>query len=412
MLFGLLLSLNSFASTSAALTPELILKNPLAMTITQTLVSPEKDASSRDSVRVLPSRDKVFLFEDFAKLKFTYRLQKNKNAPLIFIIPGTGGTAEASGALYLAEQLHKLGYHAITLDNAFSWTFTVAASRSSLPGYTPHDAEDLYKAMQKISQTLVEKEDLNPLSYSLLGYSLGGLQGVFLHRLDQKERKFNFQKVLVVNPPLNLMHAASQLDQMYHVGDSLTRGRKLTVFNRVLEVGGKYIHSGKNFSDPRLLASAFEELNFNNKDLAYLIAGSFRDNLRDVIFASQQVHDLKILKSPVSRYNRDQRYDEARTFGFTQYIKQFVLPQVQKEKAISLDIAALNEGASMYQLGDYIQNHKNLFLIHSSDDFILKEGDIAWIQEKFKDRALIFPIGGHCGLMNFPEFTQRIKEIF
>ncbi|WP_413290857.1 hypothetical protein [Bdellovibrio sp. HCB337] len=392
--------------------PYKVLANPLAMTITQTLVSPKEDEATRGKLVVFPDRPKVFLFEKESDLHFTYQLQKNKKAPLVFVIPGTGGTSEASGALFLAEKLYSLGYHTVTMDDAFSWTFAVSGSRSGLPGYTPRDAEDLYGALQKVSQKLSEEKKLEPETFSLVGYSLGGLQSVFMHRLDQTEKAFNFRRVLVIDPPLDLMHAVKSLDHLYDLGNKLGRGRKITVFNRVAEVGGRYMNEDADFTDPALLQEAFNELNFDEKDLAYLIGGSFRDSLRDVIFASQQVNDLKILKSPVSRYKRNQRYDESSQYSFMQYMNSFVYPNVRQQKGPDYTIEDLNKEVSFYQFGKHVQTHKNIFMVHTADDFILKAGDIAWIQDKFQNRAVIFPFGGHCGAMNFPQFSEYLAEVF
>lgn len=408
LFFGIILPLFAMASQK----PSGVLTNPLAMTITQTLVSPKEDNASRSKVTVFPDRPKIYIFEKESDLHFTFQLQDDKNAPLIFIIPGTGGTSEASGALFLSEQLHKQGYHTVTIDDAFSWTFAVSGSRSGLPGYTPRDSEDLYSALQKVSVKLIENKKIQPRSYSLVGYSLGGLQSIFMHRLDQSEKHFNFHRVMLIDPPMDLMHAVTSLDHLYDVGNELTRGRKITVFNRVAQVGGKYLNEGADFTDPSFLQTAFNELSFDDKDLAYLIGGSFRDSLREVIFASQQVTDMGILKSPVSRFQRNDRYDEAGTYSFLQYMKSFVYPSVLKQKSPGYTIEDLNKEVSFYQFGKYVQTHDNIFIVHTADDFILKEGDIAWIQDKFRDRAMIFPVGGHCGAMNFPQFTEHLKNVF
>lgn len=399
-----------FALFASPLLP--VFKNPMAMTITHTLVAPEKDKSVRAKITLFPERKQVPFFEEAGELKFTYRLQKDPRAPLVFVIPGVGGTSEAPGALFLAEQLFNAGYHAITLDNAFSWTFTVAASRSGLPGYAPRDAVDLYGTLEKISQKLAKEKHLHPRSYALAGYSLGALQGLFLHRLDQEAQKFHFQKLLLINPPLDMMYAMEQLDQMFAVGDALPRSRKVIVFNRVLKVGQKYLTANADFGNPALLQSAFEEMDLNDQDLAYLIGGNFRDTLRDVIVTSQQVEDLHILKSPISRYLRNERFEEARGISFNQYLKLFLFPQVVKLKKPGFTPADLNEEVSFYQFGPYIHDHGDIFLIHSSDDFLLKSGDVSWLQDTFKERALIFPAGGHCGAMNFPEFKTQVKKVF
>lgn len=93
-------------------------------------------------------------------------------------------------------------------------------------------------------------------------------------------------------------------------------------------------------------------------------------------------------------------------------MKTFVYPNVKKQKSANYSVEDMNREVSMYQFHDYIQAHKNLFIVHTADDFILKDGDIAWMQDTFKERALIFPHGGHCGAINFPQFTDYLKKVF
>lgn len=400
------------ALAAPAVQPPAVLANPLAMTVTQTLASPKNDRSSRSKVSLLPQRKKTFLFEKDADLRFTYQLQANKSAPLVFVIPGTGGISESSGALFLAEKLYNLGYQTVTVDDAFSWTFAIAGSRSGLPGYTPSDSQDLYKALQAVNAKLVQDKKITPRTYSVVGYSLGALQTLFMHRLDEREKQFRFERVLMIDPPMDLMYAVRSLDNLYNLGDQLSDGRKLFVFNRVVDVGGKYLNQKADFTDPDFLQQAFAELEFNNRDLAYLIGGSFRDSLRDVIFASQQVNDLKILKSSVSRYVRNVRYEEARKFSFAQYMSLFLYPQIKKQKGTDYNIDTMNREASFYQFGNYVQTRKNIYIVHTADDFILKKGDLAWIKDNFGERAMIFPYGGHCGAMNFPAFAEYLKTVF
>ncbi|MFS4457817.1 hypothetical protein [Bdellovibrio sp. HCB2-146] len=391
-----------------------VLKNPYATTITAVLLGPDEDDFTRGEVTVIPGRQNVAYVEGLAKYKFNYLLQKNKRAPLVFVLPGTGGTAESGAALMVAEKMYRMGYSAVTLDNPFSWGFAVAASRSGLPGYTPRDSEDLYLAMQKVTRSLQVTEDLRPSSYSLIGYSLGALQSMFLQKIDdQSVRKFSFKKVLLINPPANLLYSVQSLDRMGDLANVLTPQHKKAIMFRVFNIGGRYLDNLDQLKGVKGLQQIFAELRLKNQEMAYLIGDSFRSGVRDVIYASQQVHDLGILKSPISSNRRNQRIEEASRYSFVNYIESFLLPQLQASKGLNYTIEDLNEDSSIYQFGDYIQGHDNIYLIHSQDDLIIQGNqDVAWFQEQFGDRALIFPIGGHCGAMNFPQFAEQLKNIF
>jgi hypothetical protein len=382
------------------------------MTITQRLLMPKENDFSNGELSLLPQRKNVFLFEDKANLKYSYQLQENKQAPLIFIIPGTGAVANSSAALALAEKLYALGYHTVTVDDAFSWAFALAGSKSGLPGYAPQDAMDLYTAIIQINQKLALEKHIQPSSFSLMGYSLGALQSIFMQRIDDTAKVFQFKKVLLIDPPADLVYAITQIDQLFNEGSRLSHGRQVVLFNRSMEAISQYLQAGLDSVDLNILQGVFDQLQFTTRDLSFLIGGSFRDSLRDVIFTSQQIYDLKILKSPITRDNRNQRYEEARNFSFNDYLTQFVYPGIKAKKDKNYSLVELNHEVSIYQFEGFLKAHQNTFLVHSSDDFVLKAGDIDWLKANFKDRALIFPYGGHCGSMNFPEFTEHLTTLF
>lgn len=403
--FTLFSSLSSFATPS-------VLTNPLAMTITQKLLMPQEDDFSKGEINLKPERKSVFLFEDKAALKYSYRLQDRKQAPLIFIVPGTGGLSNSMATLALAEKFYFLGYHTVTVDNAFSWPFAIAGSKNGLPGYVPQDAQDLYVSLMQINKKLIQDEHLQPSSYSLMGYSLGALQGLFMQRIDETTKTFSFKKVLLIDPPADFLYALNQIDQLYKEGNRLSPNRQLVIFNRAAEAVSQYFKAGLETVDLDILQGVFDKLQFTTQDLSFLIGGTFRDALRDVIFVSQQIHDLKILKTTVTREHRNQRYEEARKFSFNDYLNTFIYPRIQAERDKKYNLVTLNQEVSIYQFEEFIKSRKNIYLVHSEDDFLLKAGDIPWLKKTFGNRALIFPYGGHCGSLNFPEFNAHIVNLF
>jgi predicted alpha/beta-fold hydrolase len=408
----LVLSVFSTISLASDISPPSLIKNPLAATITSVLAGPEKDNFKRDSVIVLPNRDNVYLMEDLAQLRFTYRLQDNRRAPLMFVVPGTGGNSEAGGAQFLAERYFKMGYSTVVVENPFYWGFAVSSSRSGLPGYTPADSADLYRGLQKITRQLRADKDLKPRSFSLTGYSLGALQSLFIQQMDQQAPVFNFAKVLLINPPADLLYAVTSIDRLYAKGNSLSPKSKKVLMYRILNIADKYLDKVDDLKDPKFVQKVYDELNPTDQEMAYLIGTSFRETIRDVVFASQQVHDLGVLKVRATRYRQNARWDEAMTVSFSDYIGKFLYPQLVKSHGADYSIQDLNAESSIYQFGDAIKASNNIYLITSEDDLIIQHQDIAWFKDHFGDRALIFPYGGHCGAINFPQFQKQVHAIF
>ncbi len=396
----------------AAEIPE-FLKNPFSATIISTLVLPDSNKSfTRTSVTVLPSRKNVPLMERVVDFKYNYRLRADSTAPLVFIIPGTGGTAESAGALVLAEQLFKIGYHVVTVDNPFSWKFTVSSSQSGLPGFTPRDSEDLYAALLKTTKVLRTEQGIQPRSFNLVGYSIGGLQALFMKKHDDQALKFKFAKVLMINPPANLLFAIQKLDRLAAIEKQLTATEKQNISFKVQRVTDLVMGNKIDLKNPQQIDQIFKQEAFTNVEMAYLIGKEFRDSLGDLVFASQQVKDLGILKSPASKYKRNARTAEARAVSFVQYMNQFLLPDVRRAQGVSYSVEQLNHDASIYQFADYIREGQGLYFVDSADDLVSKAEDIAWMKSQFGERAFVLPFGGHCGFFQVPAFQSHLQNIF
>jgi hypothetical protein len=165
------------------------LANPFEATITSTppQLRPElpadEDIRQRDySVRVRPDREFELLDNFWPVTKLRYRLAEQKGrAPLIFIIAGTGAHYASSTTEYLKKLFYGVGFHVVQLSSPTSYDFMAAASRFATPGYSPEDADDLYRAMQAVR---AQHPKLQVSEYLLTGYSLGALHAAFVSQID------------------------------------------------------------------------------------------------------------------------------------------------------------------------------------------------------------------------------------
>jgi pimeloyl-ACP methyl ester carboxylesterase len=388
-------------------------ENPLVMTLSTIAISPSKNLAKEEMLTIIPGRSNTPLIEKkWGKVGFTFQIHKNKKAPVVFIIPGTGGSHKSTTSGFIAERLFSEGYHTVTVDSAFNWRFVVGGSASAIPGYMPQDAEDLYRVLLKIKEYLRVGHGVRSSGYSLVGYSMGGLHGLFIKRLDDERKDFSFDRVLLVNPPIDLLHGVRALDGLFEMGESLGKQGQKHTFGRLFDVGAKILEKDGGDLKTVDLQNVVDSLNYSDRDYAYLISFSFRSSLRDVIYASQQVKDLGILKKKATRWRQNARLEEAYGISFTEYMTSFVLPYAQKKQGSNYTLEELNRDSSMYQFEGMIKNDPRVLLVHSQDDFLLADADTQWIAETFGQRAVIFPYGGHCGNIAFPQFTEFLKQVF
>ena len=146
-----------------------------------------------------------------ANLRLLYAKQKGP-APLIFVIAGTGANYNSPKVLFLLDTFYQAGYHVITIASPTKPPFMAAASNTNLPGLTNYDAEDLYKVMVKALDTV--GKDIEITKKYVTGYSLGGIDSAFVGYLDSQRKEINFDKVLMINPPVNLYTSVSNLDNI------------------------------------------------------------------------------------------------------------------------------------------------------------------------------------------------------
>ncbi len=219
LLGGLILSASALAVDIDAASYGYPLTNPFEATIATTPpdLRPElplnEDINQSDhTVKLRPEREFI-LPDNFWPVKsLTYRMAtQDKPAPLIFLIAGTGARYDSTLNEYLKRLYYKAGYHVVQLSSPTSFDFMSAASRFATPGISKEDAEDMYRVMQAVR---AQNPKLPVTEYYLTGYSLGALDAAFVAHLDETRRSFNFKKVLLLNPPVNLYTSITNLDKL------------------------------------------------------------------------------------------------------------------------------------------------------------------------------------------------------
>lgn len=67
---------------------------------------------------------------------------------------------------------------------------------------------------------------------------------------------------------------------------------------------------------------------------------------------------------------------------------------------------------SLYPLEEYLRNSPKIGLIGNENDIILRPGEIDYLRDVFGNRATIYPHGGHCGNMAYPDNVKAMIGFF
>ncbi len=316
-----------------------------------------------------------------------------RSAKLLHVIAGLGGNDMGAIPTFISNLAHREGYSVIVYPNTLTTNFSVAASRRGLVGAASEDAVDLYHAMQSTIAALTAAGHQFD-EHLLAGYSHGALLAAFVNESDLQDKTFNFSRVLLINPPLNLLHGVQVLDRFSkNYGFSL--GRKITVGLGLKKAVNRH---KRIVTTDASQAKFYRSVRLTDRESTGLIGRLLMSSLPRTILASQAVLDLGILRNRTGL-----------GINFESYIMRFYAALARLEhREFSED--ALNADNSLYRLRDSLAQSSNVFLMHNADDFLLAEGDVAWMEQVFGERAVIYPRGGHLGNLYFGDNVESIKS--
>jgi hypothetical protein len=347
-----------------------------------------------------------------ANLKLLFAKQPEA-APLIFVIAGTGASYESPKVQFLLNTFYQAGYHVITISSPTKPPFMAAASSTNLPGLTPYDAEDLYKVMKHALKVVEDKIEIS--AKYVTGYSLGGIDSAFVGYLDSQRKEINFDKVLMINPPVNLYTSVSNLDNIipaYRKKHPEATGKQ--VFDDVFErLAAHFKHTGNvKFGPETIYEIQKGPYALPLADVELLIGISFLFSSADLAFTSDALNHTGWIIPADEHYNplsNDLTYWYKRSlrWHFLSYFDKMVVPWWQEQHPGDSREDIINK-VSLYAIEDYLRNNQSVGVMTNNDDIILGPGDIEYLQEVLGDRATIYPYGGHCGNM---EYAQNVTDM-
>ena len=334
--------------------------------------------------------------------KLSYKLwMQPKPAPLVAIIPGLGSYFTSSTAIALAQVIYDSGYSVFIISNSMNWDFMQSASTTMIPGYTPIDSENIYYALFKIYSHLEDKYKSMITDKILTGYSQGGLQTLFISKLDAEYKLLNFSRFLAINPPVNLLYGLTMLDDFFTVSHQWTKTQKE---NKIK----KGFATFKKLKDK--LISKHTKLQFNKTEAKYIIGYIFHLSLVEMIMSIHEREDLGVLSTPYSWFSRTKLYDEINTFNYYKFMKLFAIPYYSKVYGRKITMLELNKEASLPAITDTLINNNKIRVLHNTDDFLLTEKDLKWLKQTLGDKAVFFNHGGHLGNLYMEKVTEYILK--
>ena len=355
-------------------------------------------------IQIKDKKDIPDVFWYASKFKFSFSKQKNKKAPLIFVLAGTGSDYNTTRVKFMQRIFHDAGYHTIAISSQMSQQFMISASSNSVPGLLLEDNKDIYKAM-KLAYNKI-KDQVEVTDFYIMGYSLGGSNAAVLSYIDEKEKVFNFKRVFMVNPPVDLYNSAVKLDKYLddYTGGK-TEGIEKLLNTTLAKVKGGLTSEYANIGVDTIYNIVKGDILSDAEKKAY-IGLAFRLASTDLNFISDFMTRSHVYtKNPekVDKYTNMKEYFKAVNFAtFEDYVNKIGFPYYKKHNK-DYSIEALKREASLKVIEDYLRTSPKIAAVTNADELILNEKDFAFLKDVFKDRLVIYPKGGHCGNMFYKE---------
>lgn len=336
-------------------------------------------------------------------------------APFLFMIAGTGAAYNSPKMMMLQRAFYQAGFHVLCLSSPTHPSFIAAASTTGIPGHLLDDSRDLYNVMS-LAWLQLQLDDIEVTDFYVTGYSLGAAQAAFVSHLDENRQVFNFRKVLMINPPVNLYTSALILDEMLHENIPGGLNNFQPFFDEVFQAFSEEYRQGDfvNFSGDFLYA-AYQRRQPPDSKFAALIGLSFRLSAANMIFTSDVFTNSGYIKPKhLVLSPSDSVTDYFKVTGrisFENYFEELFAPYFQRRYP-SLTKAALIESLGLKGIEDYLRQSRKIGLVHNTDDVILGSGDLGYFQHVFGARAKIFPRGGHCGNIDHKDVVAFMIDFF
>lgn len=342
----------------------------------------------------------IFWYQQNFRYSLAYQKQK---APLIFIIAGTGANYRSNTMQTLKRAFYQAGFNVVTLTSPTYPDFIVTQSSTGMPGNMREDAQDLYRVMKRIWDDIKERVDVS--DFYLTGYSLGGAQSAFIAKLDDDLKLFNFKKVLLINPPVDLYTSMNILDKM--LSDNIPEG--LDNFDAYFEtMMAKLSRVYRQKDDLNInndfLYSVYKEIPPKDEEMEALIGISFRLFAANMIFTADVANNAGYIvpkgRKLSSTDSTTDYFKVASQTSFSDYFDELFYPYFRNRQP-GLTREELIGNQSLASIREYLVTSDKIGVFTNADDPILTPGELDFLVQVFGKRATIYPHGGHIGNIDF-----------
>ena len=350
-----------------------------------------------------------------------WRQDENPKAPLILIIPGLGAHYRDSKVMALAEVLNTKGFSVAAISSAFNWQFMETAASVDAPGFLPADAADVRSTWAKILAQIKAETKLRPERIVMVGYSMGAMHSLYIAKLEEQENILGIDRYFAINPPSDLLYGVAQLDRYFEIHEGWSKKefvqRGKIAFGKAMAITKNQYRWYDSINTPKL--SRYEITHHKlaiDKDNAKLLIGyAFRMTLQEILLSMHRRGKLTGLKTQYDWSNQEDVYDEILRMSFRGYMEQVLFPLFRDRfgKNVTLDEFEKKMGSisTIESFTNHLVDNPDIRIIHTMNDFLLRDEDRIRMKEIFGDKIVFFEHGGHLGNLHFLTVQKKMHAL-
>lgn len=334
------------------------------------------------------------------KFEFSLVPQKQK-APLIFLLAGTGSDYHAARMVFFQRIFYDAGYSVISITSPMHSNFIINASSNRMPGMIMDDGKDIYNVMKETYK--IVKDKINVSDFYVVGYSLGATESAIVSYIDETEKAFNFKRVFMINPAVDIYESAVKLDKALDIPTEGKVENLEQLINKVFNKLSDSVKNGYTEITEELIYSMFAKDQMSDEEMGELIGLVFRLTAIDINYVTDLINNRKVyVDKPVGKFTNMFPYFEKINFaGFEDYVYRLAYPYFNEKMGGNVSINDLLQHTKLQQIQDYLKNADKIAVVTNKDEIILGEKDFEFLENTFKERLIIYPYGGHCGNMYY-----------
>jgi pimeloyl-ACP methyl ester carboxylesterase len=366
-----------------------------------------------ESLMLFPDRDiPEGFWYDRGGLHYAQLLQSTP-APVVYVIPGTGGDIHSENMRTLTGMLYTAGFSVVLLPSPTHPDFILNASRNFIVGRPPQDAQDLYRAMTQINARIAAQTTVT--GTMLIGYSLGAMDAAYTAKLDDAQGALHFRRVMLINPPWSLYSSMHTLDTLLY--SALPGG--INEADRFLKSAIRRLSSvnqsadALDFQNERVLLDAYQKYKPSDRRLSTTIGISFRLAAANMIFTSDVMCHCGYIFPKNAEFTTSTPLNDyfavAIRTSFRNYFDDIYTDTFRAENPGLTKQELIDEG-SFAAIAPYIENHPKIGMITNADDIILAPGELNKLKAVFGRNATVYPNGGHMGNLGDPAVAYHIVQ--